>query len=965
MLGSGAMVVHRRGHRPAGRLHQRAAVLPRRVLRQVRALPGRLDQGARPAARDARLRSRAGRRRVGSGSSGWRRRMRKTSICGLGQVALGPVASVLGLDKGGAAARDQPRPERRPGAAGPVSGREFFTARTVAEARAGFRPAHRHRGRDGPAGRGAAPGAGRAGRRAAALPGFDRSTVDGFAVRAADTFGASDGLPSYLDLLGAVRMGAEPDVAVRPGGCVADADRGGAAARRGRGGHGRVHRRDDARHDRGDPAGRRRAPGWCGPTRTSPPAPRWSPGGRPLRAAELGLLAAAGVTDGDRPHATPGGDRLHRRRGGPAGHRERSRPGRSGTRPPRRWPGWSPTRAARRSRPASSRTSRARWRRRCAGRLGGPVDLVVISAGSSVGARDETTGAVAALGDRLVPRPGDQARQADAAGRVRGRPGHRPARQPAVRAGRLPARRRAAGLVAGRLHGAAAGAVDPGPAVPRPRLGEPGGSTSCRSRRRSDGVATPLFGPSALLSVLTRADGYVLVPGAGHRPGRGHRGRGDPVPMSAESPFISDVPAAAALAAWRDGPRRGRLPGPGRGRPAAGGRGRRPGHRRRRSGRPGPRRRSTRPPWTASRSAPPTPSARATPARSLLPGGAFDVVDTGDPLPAGYDAVIMREHVHRTPAPGRRAARGRPAVPARPLDRRGHQRHRAAAAGGPPAAPRRRRRGAAAGVVELAVRRAAPGRRRADRRRDPPDRRRARARRDRRHELAHARRAGPRGRLRDRGDCRSCRRPGRRSPRRCGRRPRGPTCVILIAGSSAGRDDYTARVVAAAGTLAVHGVAVRPGHPVVLGTVGTHRRCSARPASRCRRRSPSTSSPRRCWPSWKAPRRARRPVTTARLARKLPSAHRHGRLGPGPAGPGRRRRRGDPAAARRRRAHLARPRRRAARGPGRHGGPPRRRARSRSSCCAGWPRSTGRSSRSARTTSCSTWPPPGCAPPTR
>ena len=41
--------------------------------------------------------------------------MRKTSICGLGQVALGPVVSVLGLDKGAAAAREQPRPE---GAAG-------------------------------------------------------------------------------------------------------------------------------------------------------------------------------------------------------------------------------------------------------------------------------------------------------------------------------------------------------------------------------------------------------------------------------------------------------------------------------------------------------------------------------------------------------------------------------------------------------------------------------------------------------------------------------------------------------------------------------------------------------------------------------------------------------------------------------------------------------------------------------
>ena len=43
--------------------------------------------------------------------------------------------------------------------------------------------------------------------------------------------------------------------------------------------------------------------------------------------------------------------------------------------------------------------------------------------------------------------------------------------------------------------------------------------------------------------------------------------------------------------------------------------------------------------------------------------------------------------------------------------------------------------------------------------------------------------------------------------------------VIVIAGSSAGRDDHTAAVVAEVGTLAVHGVAVRPGHPVVLGVV--------------------------------------------------------------------------------------------------------------------------------------------------
>ncbi|MBC7375747.1 MAG: molybdopterin molybdenumtransferase MoeA [Frankiales bacterium] len=43
--------------------------------------------------------------------------------------------------------------------------------------------------------------------------------------------------------------------------------------------------------------------------------------------------------------------------------------------------------------------------------------------------------------------------------------------------------------------------------------------------------------------------------------------------------------------------------------------------------------------------------------------------------------------------------------------------------------------------------------------------------------------------------------------------------VVIGAGSSAGRDDHTAAVVAALGTVVVHGVAVRPGHPVLLGVV--------------------------------------------------------------------------------------------------------------------------------------------------
>ncbi|MCX6082911.1 MAG: molybdopterin biosynthesis protein [Chloroflexi bacterium] len=43
--------------------------------------------------------------------------------------------------------------------------------------------------------------------------------------------------------------------------------------------------------------------------------------------------------------------------------------------------------------------------------------------------------------------------------------------------------------------------------------------------------------------------------------------------------------------------------------------------------------------------------------------------------------------------------------------------------------------------------------------------------------------------------------------------------VILNAGSSAGSEDFSSRVVEKLGTLLVHGVAVRPGHPVILGMV--------------------------------------------------------------------------------------------------------------------------------------------------
>ena len=51
------------------------------------------------------------------------------------------------------------------------------------------------------------------------LPAHPRSTMDGFAVRAADTFGASNSMPAYLEIDGEVLMGEMPEGEVRKGKC--------------------------------------------------------------------------------------------------------------------------------------------------------------------------------------------------------------------------------------------------------------------------------------------------------------------------------------------------------------------------------------------------------------------------------------------------------------------------------------------------------------------------------------------------------------------------------------------------------------------------------------------------------------------------------------------------------------------------------------------------------------------------
>ena len=127
----------------------------------------------------------------------------------------------------------------------------------------------------------------------------------------------------------------------------------------------------------------------------------------------------------------------------------------------------------------------------------GDSDLLVVSAGSSVGARDETASAIASLGEPgiwchgLAFRPGKPTLLADCGGvPVIGLPGNPRSALVVFRVVGFPIVRLVGGCTA----------PPPEPTV-RVRLGR-------------EGVATPLFGSSSLLSILTGADGYLLVPEA-------------------------------------------------------------------------------------------------------------------------------------------------------------------------------------------------------------------------------------------------------------------------------------------------------------------------------------------------------------------------------------------------------------------------------------------------------------------
>ena len=139
-------------------------------------------------------------------------------------------------------------------------------------------------------------------------------------------------------------------------------------------------------------------------------------------------------------------------------------------------------------------------------------DVVVVSAGSSVGARDETAAAIASLGEPgiwchgLALRPGKPTLLADCGGvPVIGLPGNPRSALVVFRLIGMPIVRQVGGC------------TDPPPEpTVRARLERDLPSAAGRldvvQVRVAGGEAMPLFGSSSLLSILTAADGYVSCP---------------------------------------------------------------------------------------------------------------------------------------------------------------------------------------------------------------------------------------------------------------------------------------------------------------------------------------------------------------------------------------------------------------------------------------------------------------------
>src|SRR4051812_20495123 len=91
----------------------------------------------------------------------------------------------------------------------------FLTVMTVAQALEALRPARRTAVIAAPPALGAVPAEDVTAEED--LPSHARATVDGYAVRAADTYAASESVPAFLEVTGEVLMGRAPEDEVGPG----------------------------------------------------------------------------------------------------------------------------------------------------------------------------------------------------------------------------------------------------------------------------------------------------------------------------------------------------------------------------------------------------------------------------------------------------------------------------------------------------------------------------------------------------------------------------------------------------------------------------------------------------------------------------------------------------------------------------------------------------------------------------
>jgi molybdopterin molybdotransferase len=380
----------------------------------------------------------------------------------------------------------------------------FLTVMTVAEALGALAPSRRAAVVDAPPALAAVPA--RDIEAGEDLPAHARATVDGYAVRASDTYAAGETLPAFLEVTGTVAMGRAPEGEVAPGAAMAIPTGGllphGADAvvmvehttepmpghvellRGVAPGDGVLHPGEEARA--GDPL---------------------VPAGRPLRAADLGLLAAAGVVEiavHERPRVgiVSTGDEVV------PGATPRLRPGQvrdacapalaglaeeAGGEPVLR--GIVPDDAAALERVLAAAVAED--------------DVVVVSAGSSVGARDLTATVVSRLGEvvchGLAVKPGKPTLIADCGGvPLVGLPGNPRSALVVFRLVGVPLVRAVAGITA-----------PPTEASVRARLSRDVPSAAGRldvvQCELADGVATPLFGSSALLGPMVRADGWFRV----------------------------------------------------------------------------------------------------------------------------------------------------------------------------------------------------------------------------------------------------------------------------------------------------------------------------------------------------------------------------------------------------------------------------------------------------------------------